>query len=73
MRYLEQTASGLTAPWSLAWTILALAAHGRSSESLQRRLASMPDLQAIEDTSALALVLLALNHERALLDLGVTL
>jgi hypothetical protein len=33
----------------------------------------MPDLHAIEDTSTLALVFLALDHERALLDLGITL
>ena len=32
----------------------------------------MPRLHAIQDTSALALVLVALDHERALLDLGVT-
>jgi len=52
--------------------ILALSAYGQTTESLKRRLACMPDLQAIEDTSTLALVLLALDHERTLLDLRVT-
>jgi len=72
VQYLEYAVPNLMAPWSLAWAILALAAYGQATESLQRRLASIPDLQAIEDTSTLALSLLALDHERALLDLGVT-
>ena len=71
LQYLEHAAVDLNAPWSLAWAILALAAYGQDTRSLQRRLASMPDLQAIEDTSTLALALLALDQERALLDLGV--
>jgi len=71
LQYLEHTAVDLDAPWSLAWTILALAAYGQDVTTLQRRLASMPDLLAIGDTSTLALVLLALDHNQALLDLGV--
>jgi hypothetical protein len=72
LQYLEHAAVDLNAPWSLAWAILALAAYGHDVKSLQQRLASMPDLLAIEDTSTLALVLLAFDHNRALLDLGVT-
>ena len=72
LQYLEHAAADLNAPWSLAWAILALAAYDQDTKSLQHRLACMPDVQAIEDTSTLALVLLALDHERALLDLGVT-
>jgi hypothetical protein len=72
LQYLEYAASDLTAPWSLAWAILALAAYDQDTKSLQQRLAYMPDLQAIEDTSTLALVLLALDPNRALLDLGLT-
>jgi len=30
VEWLEHTAAALTAPWSLAWAILALAAHGRA-------------------------------------------
>jgi hypothetical protein len=72
LQYLEHAALNLNAPWSLAWAILALAAYGQDVTTLQRRLTSMPDLLAIEDTSTLALVLLALDHNQALLDLGVT-
>ena len=72
LQYLEHAAVGLNAPWSLAWAILALAAYGQDVTSLRRRFASLPDLLAIDDTSTLALVLLALDHNQALLDLGVT-
>src|SRR5215469_6759743 len=72
LQYLEHAAVDLNAPWSLAWAILALAAYGRDVTSLQRSLASRLDLLAMEDTSTLALVLLALDHNQALLALGVT-
>ena len=72
LQYLEHAATDLTAPWSLAWAILAMAAYGVDIEPLRRRLASMPDLHAIEDTSTLAVILLALDVKRALLDLGFT-
>ena len=71
--YLERVAATLTAPWSLAWAILALAAHRRPSTSLSSSLASFPDLSSIEDTSTLALVCLALDQHRALQAFGVTL
>jgi hypothetical protein len=70
--YLERTAPTLTAPWSLAWAILALAAHRRPIASLRRSLLALPDLTCVEDTSTLALVCLALDHEYALANLGVT-
>jgi hypothetical protein len=72
LQYLAQAAVHLSAPWSLAWAILALVVYGQDTESLERRPASMPDLLTIEDTGTLALVLLALDHERALSDLGVS-
>jgi hypothetical protein len=59
-------------PELTAWAILALAAYNRDVTPLQRSLASKPDLLAMEDTSTLALVLLALDHNQALLALGVT-
>jgi hypothetical protein len=65
LQYLAKAAVPLSAPWSLAWAILALAAYGQDTESLERRLASMPDLLTIEDTGTL-------DHERALSDLGVS-
>jgi len=69
--YLERTGPTLTAPWSLAWTILALAAHHRPIILLREALLAIPDLLCIADTSTLALVCLALDHERSLTDLGV--
>lgn len=69
---LERTAPTLTAPWSLAWAILALAAHRRPVVSLRTSLAALPDLSSIEDTSTLAVVCLALDHRRALSAFGVT-
>jgi hypothetical protein len=73
VEYLERTAPAITAPWSLAWAILALAAHRRPIASLRRSLSSLPNLSYVEDTSTLALVCLALDHERALPNFGVTL
>jgi len=73
VRWLERTAPTLTAPWSLAWAILALAAHCRPVDSLVTSLVALPDLSNIEDTSTLALVCLALDHRRALSAFGVTL
>jgi len=70
--YLERTAPTLTAPWSLAWAILALAAHRRPIALPRRALLALPDLFCIEDTSTLAIVCLALDHEDALANLGVT-
>jgi len=71
VQYLEQVAPTLTAPWSLTWTILALAAYGRPTESLHRSLFDLPDLLTIEDTSTLALVCLALDYQRTLSNLGL--
>jgi hypothetical protein len=72
LNYLERTAPTLTAPWSLAWAILALAAHRRPTSSVRRALLALPNLFHIEDTSTIALVGLALDHEQALPKLGVT-
>jgi hypothetical protein len=73
VRYLERAAPALTAPWSLAWAILALAAHRRPTTSLSSSLVALPDLSSIEDTSTLAVVCLALDQPRALQAFGVTL
>jgi hypothetical protein len=72
LNYLERTTPTLAAPWTLAWAILALAAHQRPITLLRHVLLTFPNLICIEDTSALALVCLALNHEQALAKLGVT-
>jgi len=72
VQYLERVAPSLTAPWSLAWAILALAAYGRTIDSIYSLLVGNPDLSSADDTSTLALVCLALDHQRALSALGVT-
>ena len=71
LAYLERTAPALTAPWSLAWTILALAAHHRPITLLRSALLAIADLSYIEYNSTLALVSLALDHEQALANFGV--
>ncbi len=72
VQYLERVAPTLTAPWSLAWSILALAAHGRPIASLHDSLSALSDLSSTEDTSTLALACLALDYRRALSAFGVT-
>jgi len=72
VQWLERAAPTLTAPWSLAWAILALAAHRQPVVSLFASLVALPDLSNIEDTSTLALVCLALDYRRALSAFGVT-
>ena len=70
--WLEQVAPTLGAPWSLAWSILALAAHGRPVEFLVESLSSLLEPEQIEDNSTLAVACLALDYQRALAALGVT-
>jgi len=73
LTYLERIAPTLTSAWSLAWAILALAAHRRSITLLRRTLLDLTDLRYVEDTSTLALACLALAHQQALVHFGVTL
>jgi len=70
--YLERVAPTLSSPWSLAWAILALAAHCRPVSSLYTSLVALPGLSSIEDTSRLAVVCLALDQQRTLQAFGVT-
>ena len=72
VQYLESVAPTLAAPWSLAWSILALAAHRRPIASLHDSLSALSDLSSTEDTGTLALVCLALDYSRALSAFGVT-
>jgi hypothetical protein len=69
--WLEQIAPRLNSCWSLAWSILALAAHGRIVDPLRRRLAEWHHPDGIMDNSTLAVSCMALNHEPALARLGV--
>lgn len=70
--WLERVAPNLSAPWSLAWSVLALAAHHHPVDSLVQTLGRLPDLDQMEDTSTLAVTCLALDCERALREFGVT-
>ena len=73
LKWLERTAQTLTAPWSLAWAILALAAHAREVGPLIASLMALPDLSGNDDTCTLALVCLAVDYPRSLAALGVNL
>ncbi len=57
--WLEQRAETCFAPWSLAWTILALDAFGRPTALLIDRLSSIVDPGNVNDCATLAVVLLA--------------
>ncbi|MHB8500918.1 MAG: prenyltransferase/squalene oxidase repeat-containing protein [Candidatus Acidiferrales bacterium] len=60
--WLERRAEKCCAPWSLAWTILALDAFGRPTELLTDRLSSVLDPAEVKDCATLAVVTLALRH-----------
>lgn len=57
--WLERRAETSFAPWSLAWTILALAAFARPTELLADRLFSVVDPAEVNDCATLAIVSLA--------------
>lgn len=65
VQWLERTAPSVTAPWSLAWAVLAFAAHRRPVVALLTTLLALTDVSKIEDNSTLALVCLALDYRRA--------
>lgn len=69
--WLEKTASTLTAPWSLSWAILALAAYGREVRTLISSLVALPEFAANDDTTTLAVTCLASDCDRGLSALGV--
>ncbi len=70
--WLEDAARRLVAPWSLAWTVLGLAAYARPVASLVKSLSRLPEPQEIEDTSTLAVLLMALDCSQGLAALGVS-
>lgn len=69
--WLACVAPRLSAPWSLAWSILALAAHQRPIDPLVRELSDWPGLKEVEDNSALAVSCLALDPPRTLARFGI--
>ncbi len=58
--WLRQEARDCSAPWSLAWSILAMNAYGFSVSNAQARLGAMP-VSKLEDTATLAVAALALD------------
>jgi hypothetical protein len=58
--WLEQRAESCFAPWSLAWTILALNAFRRPTERLIKHLASVAEAAEIGDCATLAVASMAL-------------
>jgi hypothetical protein len=70
-RWLASVADSLSAPWSLSWSILALAAYRSPVGSLLDTLTETADLNRFEDNASLALTLLALDPAQGLDALGV--
>jgi hypothetical protein len=71
VEWLACIAPRLSAPWSLAWSILALFAHRQPIDPLLRRLSGWPGLKEVVDNSTLAVSSLALNPLRALARFGI--
>jgi hypothetical protein len=59
--WLERRAESLLAPWGLAWTILALHAFQRPTQSLTDRLSLVVEPAEISDCATLAVICLALR------------
>ncbi len=66
LAWLEGKASTLSAPWSLAWSALALAAHSRCVGRLLSFLADRVGDCGLSDNATLAVIALALDCERCL-------
>ena len=61
LAWLEREACACQAPWSLAWSILALDVYGKPVESFQQSLACLAESDPFDDTATLDAVLLALD------------
>jgi len=59
--WLWRTAATCSAPWSLAWSVLALDAYGRPVKSLVDRLCALRDSALLTDSATLAAVILAID------------
>ena len=59
--WLWRTADTCSAPWSLAWSILALDAYGRPVGNLVDRLCVLRDKGPLGDSATLAAVILAID------------
>ena len=61
LAWLRCQSASCSAPWSLAWSILALDAYDEPSAGLQKRLAALAERDSIDDNTTLAVVALALD------------
>jgi len=59
--WIERRADTCSAPWSLAWSILALDAYGRPVEALVDHLCALRDPALLADSATLAAVILAID------------
>jgi hypothetical protein len=59
--WLWRTAATCSAPWSLAWSVLALDAYGRPVEALLDRLCALRYPSLLADSATLAAVILAID------------
>jgi hypothetical protein len=63
LAWLRRQSASSWAPWSLAWSILALDAYNEPIAGLQKRLAALAGRDSIEDNATLAVTALALHCE----------
>ena len=61
LEWLEDSFVACSAPWSLAWSLLALDAYDRPIGDLAGRLSRLADPSMIEDSATLATVIIALD------------
>lgn len=71
LAWLERRAETYFAPWSLAWTVLALDAFGLSAEASANRLSTIVDPRAVTDCATLAVTALAFGCGYGLNVFGV--
>jgi len=63
LSWLEEGISKCNAPWSLAWAVMALTAHGRPAAGPLRRLADSVVAHDVDNAATLAAVVLAYQSE----------
>lgn len=68
--WLERVAPTLPSAWSLAWSLLTLAAYSRNVESLAESLAKSITTTDIQDIATLAVSALALDHAHSVTFFG---
>jgi hypothetical protein len=63
LAWLRCQSASCSAPWSLAWSILALDAYDEPVVGLQKHLAALAERDSIEDNATLAVTALALDSD----------